>query len=99
MQESLLVTVARHNHGKLACSFLALALVFQTASQATAQDGASYDPHAEAYRAPALSLAGAKDTPERTAAIGLLWQGDLTGGVVMLTKLAESGDVPSALLL
>ena len=67
--------------------------------EGTAQDGATFDPKAKAYRAPPLSLAGAADTPERSAALVPLWQGDLKKGIPALTQLAEKGDVPAALLL
>ena len=80
-------------------SFVVGVLIFQAMLASAAQDGASYDPRAKIYHAPASSLAGAKDTPERTAAIGLLWQGKIDQSISAFTHLAESGDVPSALLL
>lgn len=89
---------SNHSHGRFVCLLLALGFFFQPISGA-AQDGAAYDPSAKKYQAPALSLAGAKDTPERTAAIGLLWRGEIDKALSALTQLAESGDAPSALLL
>lgn len=76
-----------------------LVVIAVNASSVGAQDGASYDPRAKSYAAPATSLAGAPDTPERNAAVALLWQGKLDDALSKLKQLAENGDVASALLL
>jgi hypothetical protein len=78
---------------------LLLLCIASTVSCASAQDGASYNPQAKAYRAPLLSLAGSTDTPERMAALAPLWQGDIEKALPLLKRLAEDGDVGSALLL
>ncbi len=74
-------------------------LLAYAALACAAQDGASYDPHAKEYRAPVLSLAGTPDTPEITAALMPLWQGNVDKALPELRRLAEGGDVGSALLL
>jgi hypothetical protein len=78
---------------------LVLPLFFCMSFAGLAQDGAGYDPHAKEYRAPELSLAGAKDTPEVMSAIALLSHGDVDKGVTALKRLADAGDVISDLLL
>jgi hypothetical protein len=71
----------------------------QSPSTLRSQDGASYNPMAKTYRAPALSLAGATDTPERMAAMMSLYQGDVDESLSTLKQLAEGGDVGSAVFL
>lgn len=69
------------------------------AASAMGQDGASYDARAKNYRAPEASLAGAKDTPERTAAIMPLFEGKVDEALPKVKALAEGGDVAAAMLL
>lgn len=76
---------------------ISLCFVLGTASRA--QDGASYNPKAKEYHAPANSLAGAADTPDRMRAMEPLFQANMDEAVPALKQLANSGDIPSALLL
>ncbi len=69
------------------------------ASCCLGQDGGKFDTQAKQPHIPPLSLAGAPDTPERMVALSELFQGNTEQGIADLKKLAEHGDVPSALLL
>jgi hypothetical protein len=78
---------------------LFLVCAMMIGAQLAAQDGASFDAAAKEYKAPAASLAGATDTPERMAALAPLWQGKVDEALPKLKELAESGDIASALFL
>jgi hypothetical protein len=79
---------------------LACSIVFAVGGvHLAAQDGAGYNAAASAYKAPAASLAGSTDTPERLAALAPLWQGNVDEALPKLKQLAENGDIPIALLL
>ena len=78
---------------------LCLVFAMMTGPQLLAQDGASYDAAAKAYKAPAASLAGATDTPERMAALAPLWQGNVDEALPRLKQLAEGGDIAIAIFL
>ena len=80
--------------------YLACAIVMTSNGVSlTAQDGASFDPAAREYKAPAASLAGTVDTPERMAALAPLSQGNVDEALPKLKQLAESGDVSIAIFL
>ena len=79
----------------LALSLVCMLTMSMTTVSVLAQDGASYDAQAKRYKAPETSLAGAADTPERTAAIAFLFQGKFDEALESLKQLAEKGDVPA----
>lgn len=86
-------------HYQFVCLAFFISVLALGTSTLRAQDGAGYNPDAKTYRAPALSLAGSTDTPERLAALGPLWQGKFEESVAALKRLADGGDVISALFL
>lgn len=82
----------------LALGWLALSVMLDIGFL-RAQDGAGYDPAAQQYHAPDLSLAGGKDSSEVDAALALLWTGPPGPAISQLDKLATQGDVKAALFL